>query len=85
VLVEGFKHEGHPKIEIHRAEVGKPLLYPDDPQTVAIASDPVLAGTPIPCVSLNDIDAIADLVERFAMEPARIVWAPPEPNLHRPA
>ncbi len=76
VLVEGFKREGHPKIEIHRAEVGKPVLYPDDPQMVAIASDPVLADAPIPHVSLNDIDAIADLVERHAVEPGKIVWAP---------
>ena len=76
VLVEGFKREGHPKIEIHRAELGKPVLYPDDPQMVAIASDPVLADAPIPHVSLNDIDAIADLVERHAVEPGKIVWAP---------
>ena len=76
VLVEGFKREGHPKIEIHRAELGKPVLYPDDPQMVAIASDPVLADAPIPHVSLNDIDAIADLVERHAVEPGKIIWAP---------
>ncbi len=76
VLVEGFKREGHPKIEIHRAELGKPVLYPDDPQMVAIASDPVLADAPIPHVSLSDIDAIADLVERHAVEPGKIVWAP---------
>ena len=75
VLVEGFKREGHPKIEIHRAEVGKPLLYPDDPQMVAIASDPVLTGAPIPHVSLNDIEAIADLVERHAREVAEISWS----------
>ena len=74
VLVEGFKRETHPKIEIHREAVGKPLLYPDDPQIVAIASDPVLAGTPIPCVSLNDIAAIADLVDRHALAPGGIAW-----------
>jgi molybdopterin-guanine dinucleotide biosynthesis protein B len=76
VLVEGFKREGHPKIEIHRAAVGKPLLYPDDPHIVAIASDPELAEAPIPHVSLNDIAAIADLVERHAAEIGQIVWAP---------
>ena len=76
VLVEGFKREGHPKIEIHRAELGKPVLYPDDPQMVAIASDPVLADAPIPHVSLNDIDAIADLVERHAVEADQIEWEP---------
>jgi molybdopterin-guanine dinucleotide biosynthesis protein B len=75
VLVEGFKREAHPKIEIHRAVVGMPLLYPTDPQIVAIASAPELPETPIPHVSLNDIAAIADLVERHAVEIGQIVWA----------
>ena len=39
VLVEGFKREAHPKLEVYRAAVGKPLLHPDDPNIVAIASD----------------------------------------------
>ena len=39
VIVEGFKTRGPPKIEVHRSAVGKPLLYPDDPKIVAIASD----------------------------------------------
>jgi molybdopterin-guanine dinucleotide biosynthesis protein B len=74
VLIEGFKREAHPKIEIHRAAVGKPLLYPDDPQMVAIASDPELPDAPIPHVSLNDVDAIADLVERHAVSPETVRW-----------
>jgi molybdopterin-guanine dinucleotide biosynthesis protein B len=79
VLVEGFKREVHPKIEIHRAAIGKPLLYPDDPQMVAIASDPELPDSPIPHVSLNDIEAIADLVERHAVVPDQIAWGPLRP------
>jgi molybdopterin-guanine dinucleotide biosynthesis protein B len=39
VLVEGFKHANFPKIEIYRAEIGKPLLFPDDPHIIAVASD----------------------------------------------
>ena len=39
VIVEGFKREGHPKIEVHRAANGKPWLHPDDPPILAIASD----------------------------------------------
>src|SRR4029078_9135789 len=31
LLVEGFKPDPHPKIEVHRPSIGKPLLYPDDP------------------------------------------------------
>jgi molybdopterin-guanine dinucleotide biosynthesis protein B len=61
VLVEGFKREAHPKLEVHRPVVGKPLLAPDDPHIVAIASDgPVNAHVPV--VSLDDIDAIADIL-----------------------
>jgi molybdopterin-guanine dinucleotide biosynthesis adapter protein len=61
VLVEGFKREAHPKLEVHRPVVGKPLLAPDDPHIVAIASDgPVNARVPV--VSLDDIDAIADIL-----------------------
>ena len=39
VIVEGFKREPIPKIEIWRAEVGKPLLHPEDPAIVLMASD----------------------------------------------
>ena len=61
VLVEGFKREAHPKLEVYRASVGKPLLHPDDPNIVAIASDgPVTARVPV--VSLDDVDAVADIL-----------------------
>jgi molybdopterin-guanine dinucleotide biosynthesis protein B len=66
VLVEGFKTQAHPKLEVFRAALGKPLLHPDDENIVAIASDaPLNAGIPI--VSLDDIEAVADiLVEKAA-------------------
>ena len=79
VLIEGFKRESHPKIEIHRAAVGKPLLYPEDPHMVAVASDPRLEDAPIPHVSLSDIDAIADLVERCAVSIGEVGWGPLRP------
>jgi molybdopterin-guanine dinucleotide biosynthesis protein B len=65
VIVEGYKREPHPKLEVHRAEIRKPLLQPDDPHIVAIASDqPMTAAVPV--VSLDDIEAIADIVLRHA-------------------
>ena len=66
MLVEGFKREAHPKLEVYRAVVGKPPLAPDDANIVAIASDgPVAARVPV--VSLDDIEAVADiLVEKAA-------------------
>lgn len=62
VLVEGFKSERHPKLEVFRESVGKPPLHPQDRLIVAVASDKPLTGLTIPCVDLNDIPAVADLV-----------------------
>ena len=58
VLVEGFKRHPHPKIEVHRPSLGKPLIYPDDPHVVAIAADEVMAA-PIPLLPLDDPGAVA--------------------------
>src|ERR1700709_2678335 len=47
VLIEGFKREPHRKIEVYRAANGKPVLFPDDPGIVGIASDTQIeTGTP---------------------------------------
>jgi molybdopterin-guanine dinucleotide biosynthesis adapter protein len=66
VLIEGFKTQAHPKLEVYRAAVGKPLLHPDDPNIVAIASDGDIKAT-IPVIRLDDIEAVTDiLVEKAA-------------------
>jgi len=62
VLVEGFKRDEFPKLEIHRIANGKPLIHPDDPHIIAIASDVALPDLKIPVVNLDDIEAIADLL-----------------------
>jgi molybdopterin-guanine dinucleotide biosynthesis adapter protein len=66
LLVEGFKTERYPKIEIFRASLGKAPLYRQDRLIVAVASDQPLSGTGIPCVDLNDIPAVADVVLSMA-------------------
>lgn len=38
-LVEGYKWEPLPKLEVHRPSLGQPPLYPEDAQIVAVASD----------------------------------------------
>ncbi len=38
-LVEGYKWESMPKLEVHRPALGQPALYPNDPHIVAVASD----------------------------------------------
>jgi molybdopterin-guanine dinucleotide biosynthesis protein B len=76
VLVEGFKRDHHPKIEIHRPEVGKPFLHPEDPYIVAIASDAPLADAPLPVLDLDDVEAIADFVDQHAAPIDGIGWRP---------
>lgn len=62
VLIEGFKREAHPKLEVFRAANGRPPLHPDDPRIVGIASDVAFPQAGRPVVGLDDIQAIADLV-----------------------
>lgn len=62
VIVEGFKRSTLPKLEIHRPSVGKPLMARDDKNIVAVASDVSLAGLAVPCLALDDADAIADFI-----------------------
>ncbi len=62
VLVEGFKREAHPKLEVYRAAVGKPPLHPDDPAIVAVASDAALPAARVPVVMLDDVDGIVDIL-----------------------
>jgi len=61
VVVEGFKHGRHPKLEVFRATIGKPPLHPDDPHVVAVASDTPLTAK-VPVVALDDTDAVIDVV-----------------------
>jgi molybdopterin-guanine dinucleotide biosynthesis protein B len=62
LIIEGFKREPHPKIEVYRGANGKPLLHPEDPHIVAVASDKPLPGIELPVLPLDDIKAIADFV-----------------------
>jgi molybdopterin-guanine dinucleotide biosynthesis protein B len=66
VIVEGFKTHGHAKLEVHRSAVGKPLLYPGDPNIVALASDTRPANLALPFAAIDDIEAIAVLVDELA-------------------
>jgi molybdopterin-guanine dinucleotide biosynthesis protein B len=67
VIVEGFKHHAHPKLEIYRAVIGKPLIYPQDDCVVAIASDTPLLHAQLPVLMLNDIEAIANVLQAEAL------------------
>jgi molybdopterin-guanine dinucleotide biosynthesis protein B len=62
LLVEGFKRHPHPKIEICRPALGKPLLYPEDAHIVAVASDEPLPGLSLPWLPLSDATAVAGFI-----------------------
>jgi molybdopterin-guanine dinucleotide biosynthesis adapter protein len=67
VLIEGYKREPHPKLEVHRAAVGMPLLAPNDPAIVAIASDVPLKEARVPVLDLNDVEGIVDILIKRAV------------------
>ncbi len=64
-LVEGWKRDPIPKLEVHRVANGKPLLAPSDPHVVAIASDEPV-DSPLPRFELDDVAAIAAFVVEAA-------------------
>ncbi|HYL90115.1 MAG TPA: molybdopterin-guanine dinucleotide biosynthesis protein B [Burkholderiales bacterium] len=61
VIVEGFKHAPIPKLEVWRRVTGEPLLHPNDPHIVAVASDTTVE-TKLPLLDLNDDAAIASFI-----------------------
>ena len=66
VVVEGFKREPHRKIEVYRAANEKPLLFPDDPGIVGIATDTAVETT-LPTAHLDDIETVAAMMLKSAI------------------
>lgn len=66
VLVEGYKREAIPKLEVHRAETDKPWLFPDDPLILAVASD-VEPPKQFPRIDIDAIPFITDLIVNHAL------------------
>ncbi len=73
VLVEGLRHEPIPKIEVHRADLRSPFLFPDDETIVAVASDsPVTIDTDLPRLNTSRPDEILAFIEqRYLLERAQ--------------
>jgi molybdopterin-guanine dinucleotide biosynthesis protein MobB len=73
VLVEGFKREPIPKIELHRPSLDKPLIHAADRHVIAIASDaPLTPLRAMPVLDLNRPELIRDFMLGW-MEAARPV------------
>lgn len=60
VLVEGYKKNSYPKIEIHRKELGRPLLT-DPRELLAVVTDEML-DVAVPQFGLDDVEGVCDLI-----------------------
>jgi molybdopterin-guanine dinucleotide biosynthesis adapter protein len=75
VLVEGFKGQRHPKLEVFRHALGVPPLHPGDPRIVAVAADQRFPAARVPVVDLDDLAAIAAVVRARAEPLAAVIEA----------
>jgi molybdopterin-guanine dinucleotide biosynthesis protein B len=70
VLVEGFKSDPLPKLEVYRPSLGQPPLWPDM-SVLAVASDAALPDCPAPVLPLHAVPAIADfIIAAFGLDTA---------------
>lgn len=65
VLIEGFRDQAINKIEIHRPQLGKPLLCLTDSHILAVATNEPNLAAPVPLLDLNDSQIIADIIEQW--------------------
>ena len=73
VIVEGYKKEPIPRVEVHRRSGHTPLLYPDDPHVVAVATDEPL-DTALPQLDVDDAGAVARfIIQHLGLNRARLV------------
>ena len=73
VIVEGYKNEPMPKIEVHRRDGHTPLLFPDDANVVAVATDEIL-DTALPQLDIDDPEDVARfLLQYLGLNRARLV------------
>jgi molybdopterin-guanine dinucleotide biosynthesis protein MobB len=62
VLVEGYKRDRHPKIEVRRAATAQDLIAGGDPTIEAVASDAPLPGLAVPVFDLDDVTGVAGFI-----------------------
>ena len=73
VIVEGYKNEPIPKVEVRLKGAHTPALYPDDAQVIAVATDDVI-DTTLPQLDVNDAEAVAQfIIQYLGLHRARLV------------
>ncbi len=69
ILVEGFRHERFPKIELYRPVMARPVLYAEDESIIAVATDGTLpVETTLPLLDINDIPALAGFILNYVKQ-----------------
>ncbi len=68
VLVEGFRHLPFAKIELHRPDTARPLLFKEDPTIIAVASDKNVETGELPLLNLNAVEEVAGFINRWLDE-----------------
>jgi len=71
VLVEGFRHQPFPKIELHRHATGKPLIFPSDSSVIAIAADEEIETGDLPMLDINVPEKVLEFINRWLED-----WSP---------
>jgi molybdopterin-guanine dinucleotide biosynthesis protein B len=73
VIVEGYKNEPIPKVEVRLKGAHTPALYPDNASVIAVATDDVL-DTTLPQLDINDAEAVAQfIIQHLGLNRARLV------------
>jgi molybdopterin-guanine dinucleotide biosynthesis adapter protein len=86
ILVEGYKREAHPKLEVYREQLGEPPLFAHDPRILAVATDSTLPDPHPPLIDLNDADAVAGQVLACARPLSEVLGLLSQPDrIPRPA
>lgn len=62
VIVEGYKHGEHQKIEVRNLALDHPRLAGDDPTIVAIAANGAITDAPVPVFDRDHVEALADFI-----------------------
>lgn len=66
VIVEGYKRDGHDKIEVRNLDLAHPRLAGDDPTVVAVAANGAIDDAPVPVFDRDDVTALASFIEQHA-------------------
>ena len=64
ILVEGYKHGDHPRLEVRRAGQKEPVLAASNPEICAVVTDEVLSDLTVPLFDRADTAGIADFIEQ---------------------